>query len=253
MKPNFFDYTLSDLKTFFTEKNEKSFRATQLFKWVYQKQTLSPELMTDLSKDFRQSVLDLIDIELPKVVDHRISVDGTQKFLFDVGDGLTVETVMIPTDSRKTLCVSSEVGCNLGCKFCYTGKEKLKKRLTAGQIVGPLISRSAAADWMAVRISCMPKTSVLLNSKEDNSMLLVCSGINGSRVRWSTELGCILTGCSASAVAEAITATPIIPSRTKAKMTPRQEAKVNLKNCPIVSMFSKLSSYFICSKFRGSK
>ncbi len=139
MRPNFFDYTLSDLKSFFGAKNEKPFRASQLFKWVYQKQTLNPELMTDLSKDFRLNVQELLEIKLPEVVDHRISTDGTQKFLFDVGDGLTVETVMIPTESRKTLCVSSEVGCNLGCKFCYTGKEKLKKRLTAGQIVGQFI------------------------------------------------------------------------------------------------------------------
>lgn len=139
MKPNFFDYTLTDLKAFFSERNEKSFRATQLFKWVYQKETLNPDAMTDLSKDFRQNISEFLDIELPKVVDHRISVDGTQKFLFDVGDGLTVETVMIPTDSRKTLCVSSEVGCNLACKFCYTGKEKLKKRLSAGQIVGQFV------------------------------------------------------------------------------------------------------------------
>lgn len=140
MVPNFFDYTLKDLKAFFTEMGEKPFRATQLYKWVYQKQVLNPEDMTDLSLEFRQKLPSILRIELPKIVDHRISKDGTQKFLFDVGDNLTVETVMIPTDTRKTLCVSSEVGCNLACKFCYTGKEKLKKRLTAGQISGQFIA-----------------------------------------------------------------------------------------------------------------
>lgn len=136
---NFFDYTLSDLKKTFLEKGHKPFRAQQMYKWVYQKEILSPELMTDLSLDFRSEIPELVSLELPRVVDHRISSDGTQKFLFDVGDNMTVETVMIPTETRKTLCVSSEVGCNLGCKFCYTGKEKLKKRLTAGQIVGQFI------------------------------------------------------------------------------------------------------------------
>lgn len=139
MVQNLFDYTLSDLKGFLATHGEKPFRATQLFKWVYQKQVLNPENMTDLSLEFRQKLPEILKIELPKVVDHRISTDGTQKFLFDVGDNLTVETVMIPTETRKTLCVSSEVGCNLGCKFCYTGKEKLKKRLTAGQIVGQFV------------------------------------------------------------------------------------------------------------------
>ncbi len=139
MMPNFFDYTLSDLRTFFNEKLEKPFRAAQLFKWVYQKQVLDIKMMTDLSLSFRSTATEWLKIELPSIVEHRKSKDGTQKFLFDVGDGLTVETVMIPTGTRKTLCVSSEVGCNLGCKFCYTGKVKLKKRLSAGQIIGQFV------------------------------------------------------------------------------------------------------------------
>lgn len=139
MSINFFDFTLNDLKNHFKELGDKPFRATQLYKWVYQKKVYNSELMTDLSLDFRKNLDQIVSVNLPQIVDHRISKDGTQKFLFDVGDGLTVETVMIPTDSRKTLCVSSEVGCNLGCKFCYTGKEKLKKRLSAGQIVGQFV------------------------------------------------------------------------------------------------------------------
>lgn len=140
MKVNFFDYTLSDLKTHFESMGEKAFRATQLYKWIYQKKTLDVKEMTDLSLGFRENISKFVNIDLLKIVDHRISKDGTQKFLFDVGEGLTVETVMIPLGDRKTLCVSSEVGCNLGCKFCYTGKVKLKKRLTAGEIVGQFYS-----------------------------------------------------------------------------------------------------------------
>jgi len=73
------------------------------------------------------------------MVDRRISVDGTRKYLFDIGDFKTVEAVMIPSDDRMTLCLSSEVGCNMACKFCFTGKQKLKRRLTAGEIVGQFL------------------------------------------------------------------------------------------------------------------
>lgn len=139
MVPNFFDLTLNDLKSYLKEIGDKPYRAAQLYQWIYKKKVYSVDEMTDLSLDFRKNLNQILKLERPQIVDHRISKDGTQKFLFDVGDGLTVETVMIPTETRKTLCVSSEVGCNLGCKFCYTGKEKLKKRLTAGQIVGQFI------------------------------------------------------------------------------------------------------------------
>lgn len=139
MAVNFFDFKLQDLADFFKSKGEKPFRAQQIYKWIYVKKVYDPELMTDLSVAFRTQVKEWVSFDLPKIVDHRISKDGTQKFLFDVGDGYTVETVMIPADHRKTLCVSSEVGCNLACKFCYTGKEKLKKRLSAGQIVGQFV------------------------------------------------------------------------------------------------------------------
>lgn len=139
MVANFFDFKLSELSEYFKEKGEKSFRAQQIYKWVYAKKVYDPEQMTDLSVSFRTEVKNWLSFDLLKLVDHRVSKDGTQKFLFDVGDGYTIETVMIPTENRKTLCVSSEVGCNLACKFCYTGKEKLKKRLSAGQIVGQFV------------------------------------------------------------------------------------------------------------------
>lgn len=139
MDVNFFDFTLTQLTELFKSKGEKPYRASQIYKWVYTKNVYDLGQMTDLSVVFRSQVAQWLSFSLPKIVDHRISKDGTQKFLFDVGDGYTVETVMIPTENRSTLCVSSEVGCNLACKFCYTGKEKLKKRLSAGQIVGQFL------------------------------------------------------------------------------------------------------------------
>ena len=136
---NFYDHTLKSLRAFFQEKGEKPFRSDQVFTWVYRKRIEELKDMTDLSLSVRKTLPDWMCFDRPKVVDFRTSVDGTEKYLFYAGDGLTMETVMIPADNRKTLCVSSEVGCNLGCTFCYTGRFKLKKRLSAGEIVGQFL------------------------------------------------------------------------------------------------------------------
>jgi 23S rRNA (adenine2503-C2)-methyltransferase len=149
---NFFDYPLPSLTTLLSGKGKEKFRAQQLFKWVYEKKVTDFEQMTDISKSFREELPSLFKFDLPKVVSELKSRDGTRKFLFDVGDGMTVEAVLIPSDERMTLCVSSEVGCNMACRFCFTGKQKLKKRLTAGQIVGQFMKaqESLAKDGLRV-------------------------------------------------------------------------------------------------------
>lgn len=139
-KQSFFDLTLPDLEKFLKGLGKEQYRAQQLFKWVYERRIFDFEHMTNLSKSFREELPDVLDLSLPRVVSHlKSAIDGTQKFLFDVGDGETVEAVLIPSDDRLTLCVSSEVGCNMACKFCFTAKQKLKKRLTAAQIVGQYV------------------------------------------------------------------------------------------------------------------
>ena len=136
---NFYDFSMSKLEQFFIEQGEKRFRAQQMFQWVYARGVTNAEDMTNLSKVFRRSLPEIFKFELPKVVKHLSSTDGTQKFLFDMGDGQTVETVLIPSKDRNTLCVSSEVGCNMACRFCYTGKQKLLKRLSVSQIIGQFL------------------------------------------------------------------------------------------------------------------
>jgi 23S rRNA (adenine2503-C2)-methyltransferase len=138
-KADFYSMTLPALQEHFMGLGKEKFRAQQIFKWVYEKEVLDPEQMTNISKEFRKRLFDYFDFNLPKMVDRRISVDGTRKYLFDIGDFKTVEAVMIPSDDRMTLCLSSEVGCNMACKFCFTGKQKLKRRLTAGEIVGQFL------------------------------------------------------------------------------------------------------------------
>lgn len=133
---NFYGMDQKDLRDFLKGLGKEQFRAQQIFKWVYERRITNLDEMLNLSKSFREELKDVIDFSLPPVVSHLKSVDGTQKFLFDVGQGNTVEAVLIPADDRLTLCISSEVGCNMACKFCFTGKQKLKRRLTAAEIVG---------------------------------------------------------------------------------------------------------------------
>lgn len=133
---NFYGMTLNDLKEYLKSFGKEQFRAQQIYKWVYEQRVTDPDQMSNLSKKFREEIRGLLSFELPKVISHLKSVDGTQKFLFDVGGGNTVEAVAIPSEDRLTLCVSSEIGCNMACKFCFTGKQKLKRRLTAAEIVG---------------------------------------------------------------------------------------------------------------------
>lgn len=139
---NFYGLTLDGLKAFLKSYGKEQFRAQQIYKWVYEQRITDPEQMLNLSKTFREELRGIMSFELPKVLSHLKSVDGTQKFLFDVGEGNTIEAVAIPSEDRLTLCVSSEVGCNMACKFCFTGKQKLKRRLTAAEIVGQFMQVS---------------------------------------------------------------------------------------------------------------
>ena len=138
----FHKYNLEDLSQYFSRIGEKPFRANQLCKWVYGRGETSLEKMTDLSKDFRQKMKTQLTFNTPSLVKRLDSVDGTIKLLLSVGERETIESVLIPSGDRLTLCVSSEVGCNLGCKFCFTGKQKMRRRLEVHEIVGQYIIAS---------------------------------------------------------------------------------------------------------------
>lgn len=136
---SFYEYSLPELKAELKGLGKESFRAEQLFRWIYGERVTDFDQMTNLSKAFRTEMSLMLDLSLPRVLTHLKSRDGTQKFLFDVGGGQSVEAVLIPSDGRLTLCLSSEIGCNMACGFCFTGKQKLKRRLTAGEIVGQFL------------------------------------------------------------------------------------------------------------------
>jgi 23S rRNA (adenine2503-C2)-methyltransferase len=135
----FYRYTQEDLENFFKSEGKQTFRAQQLFKWVYEQGITDFDQMTNLAKTFRETLKTQFHFRLPQLSRHWKSQDGTEKFLFELEDGLTVETVLIPSKDRLTLCVSSEVGCNMACQFCFTGKQKLKRRLKTEEIVGQFL------------------------------------------------------------------------------------------------------------------
>jgi 23S rRNA (adenine2503-C2)-methyltransferase len=137
---NFYDLTLNELKTYLTGLGKERFRAEQLYRWVYQKGVTDFDGMTNISKDFREEVKKHLEFKLPQVTQQLDSVDGTRKFLMEVEGGKNVEAVLIPNGERLTLCVSSEVGCAMGCRFCFTAKMGLMRRLNAYEIVGQFVN-----------------------------------------------------------------------------------------------------------------
>ena len=138
-KINFYNLPLSSLEKLFERRNEKKFRAKQLFQWIYEKDMTDTGKMTNFSKSFRENIAELFEFSLPEVLDLKVSGDGTRKYLFGIRGKETVEAVMIPARDRNTLCLSSEVGCNMACTFCFTGKQKLKRKLRAWEIVGQFL------------------------------------------------------------------------------------------------------------------
>jgi len=138
MKANLLDFDLEGLAAFCEELGEKRFRATQLFRWIHQRGARDFDQMSDLAKQLRDKLMTAARIEAPAIVSQHESADGTIKWLFDVGAGDAVEAVFIPEDDRGTLCVSSQAGCAVGCRFCSTGHQGFSRNLTTGEIVAQL-------------------------------------------------------------------------------------------------------------------
>ena len=132
-------YTLKDLGNILEREGYPSFCAKQIFNWVYKRNTDDFSKMSDLSKEARQYLKSNFYISSLKILERRISVDGTEKFLFALGDKNTIETVIIPKGNRNTLCVSTQVGCRYGCKFCVSGIFGFKRNLKVSEIVNQFI------------------------------------------------------------------------------------------------------------------
>ena len=135
---NLLDFDLEGLVAWCGQLGEKRFRATQLFRWIHQKGVSDFSQMSDLAKSLREKLAGQATITPLQVLTQQMSADGTIKWLFDVGDGNAVETVFIPETDRGTLCVSSQAGCAVGCRFCSTGHQGFSRNLTTGEITAQL-------------------------------------------------------------------------------------------------------------------
>jgi len=138
MTVNLFDFDLDGLTAFCEQLGEKRFRAVQLFRWIHQKGESDFSRMTDLARSLREKLPSAATLQTLPVLSRQDSADGTIKWLFDVGGGNAVESVFIPEDDRGTLCVSSQAGCAVGCRFCSTGHQGFSRNLTTGEILAQL-------------------------------------------------------------------------------------------------------------------
>lgn len=138
---NLLDLEPAELVRWCGELGEKPFRAKQLQRWMHQFGEGDFDAMTDLAKSLRDKLKARAVVAAPAIISDHISTDGTRKWLLDVGNGNAVETVFIPEENRGTLCVSTQAGCAVNCRFCSTGKQGFSRNLSTGEIIGQL--------WMA--------------------------------------------------------------------------------------------------------
>jgi 23S rRNA (adenine2503-C2)-methyltransferase len=172
LKKNLIGLSLQDLTRFVEDLGESSYRGSQLFQWIYQRKATSFREMTNVARSFRDHLTRIADLRLPALVDRRLSpADGTTKFLLALDDGQRIETVYIPQDTgpdgdargRRTLCVSTQVGCPLDCVFCATGTMGFTRNLTCGEIVGQVLHARSLVPGTITNVVFMGMGEPMLN------------------------------------------------------------------------------------------
>lgn len=138
----------TELENLLAQMGEKPFRTKQLWQWLYFRGETDFEKMSNLSKELRNKLAERFTISRPKIVTEQLSKDKTRKWLLEFADGERVEMVYIPEEDRGAVCISTQVGCAVGCRFCHTGSQKLKRNLTAGEIVSQfMVARDTYGEW----------------------------------------------------------------------------------------------------------
>lgn len=139
MKPDIKELTKTELSRWIADHGMRSFRCAQIMRWIYVKHAAAFADMTDLTKTDRQILSDQFAFSLPLTRKIEASADGSRKYLFELRDGLCIETVLIPEKTHYTLCMSTQVGCAMGCQFCMTAKSGLVRNLTQGEILSQVL------------------------------------------------------------------------------------------------------------------
>lgn len=148
-----FSFTLPQLTEEFVALGESKYRAKQVYAWIYQRHVYDFDAMSDVSKAFRAKLKEEYSISLPKLFRRQDASDGTVKLLLEMEDGAKVETVLMRYDYGNVICVSSEVGCNMGCAFCASGLLRKERNLTAGEMVGQVLMMDQLLDEQKESVS----------------------------------------------------------------------------------------------------
>ncbi|WP_424960635.1 23S rRNA (adenine(2503)-C(2))-methyltransferase RlmN [Macrococcus lamae] len=152
-KPSIYSLQLDELKEWLADNKQQGFRAKQIFDWLYVKRITSFDEMSNLSKELRQLLEEQFSITTLKTVVKQESKDGTIKFLYELQDGYTIETVLMRHDYGNSVCVTTQVGCRIGCTFCASTLGGLKRNLEAGEIVAQVLNVQQALDLTDERVS----------------------------------------------------------------------------------------------------
>ncbi|MBD7936771.1 MULTISPECIES: 23S rRNA (adenine(2503)-C(2))-methyltransferase RlmN [Cytobacillus] len=152
-QPSIYSLQLDELKDWLKENNEKAFRASQIFDWLYTKRVTSFDDMTNLSKGLREKLAATFTLTTLKTIIQQQSTDGTIKFLFELHDGYSIETVLMRHEYGNSVCVTTQVGCRIGCTFCASTLGGLKRHLEAGEIVAQVVKVQQALDETDERVS----------------------------------------------------------------------------------------------------
>ncbi len=163
MQSSLYGYKLDELASFLSLRGEQKYRAKQLFEWIYKRRITDFDELTNISKSLRETLREAFSlVSLREVTRQLSSRDGTTKFLFALHDGATIETVIMPHDYGNSVCVSTQVGCKMGCKFCASTLGGLARNLTTGEIVEQVVHCQRLLDAKGERVSSV----VLMGSGE---------------------------------------------------------------------------------------
>jgi 23S rRNA (adenine2503-C2)-methyltransferase len=163
--PNLFGLDAAALEALVAERGEPAYRTRQLYQWLYKKRVRGFEDMTNLGKPLRDALAASHELRWPETSERRLSYDGTVKYLFRLEDGATIESVYIPEETRRTICISTQAGCPLKCGFCLTGISGYKRNLKPGEILGQVaaVMEDAPRRDMGWNIVVMGMGEPLLN------------------------------------------------------------------------------------------
>ena len=193
MKTDLAGLELKELEDFVLSLGHKKFHAKQIYNWIWKRGVTDFGEMTNLSRELRAALVESATVSFPDVVQHDVSEDGTQKFVLRLADGRQIESVFIPDTPAQTFCVSTQVGCAMGCRFCLTGKMGLVRHLTAGEIAGQVRVLATALDMLdtSFNIVLMGMGEPLHNYDETMKALRILAdehglGVHPKRVTLST-------------------------------------------------------------------